>query len=123
MLSEYKYKATKDKKPKTEKWDTLKATLALINQWKSLEEITKERGLTRSTILSHIFNIHLLYPNVVLTQFKPEKKLLDLVQSAISKTVKKGNIDEHGHANLKSVYEILNGTVSYEDIKRCMMFS
>ena len=122
MLSEYKYKASKEKKPKTEKWDTLKATLALINQGKSLEEITKERGLTRSTILSHIFNIHLLYPNVVLTQFKPEKKLLDLVTNAIKKTIQSWHIDEHGHANLKNIYSLLNGTVSYEDIKRCMMF-
>ena len=128
MLSDGKYKATRKITSekglkKVEKWDTLKITLALINQWKSLEEIIKERNLTRSTILSHIFNIHLLYPNMVLTQFKPDKKLLDLVQSAITKTIKKGNSDEHGHANLKSVYEILNAKVSYEDIKRCMMFS
>jgi hypothetical protein len=128
MLSEYKTKVKKWIPPVkggrgvAQKWDTLKATLALINQWKSLDEITKERGLTRSTILSHIFNIHLLYPNIVLTQFKPDKKLLDLVQSAIKKTIQSWHIDEQGHANLKNVYSLLNGTVSYEDIKRCMMF-
>lgn len=123
MLSSYKIKASKEKKPKTEKWDTLKATLALINQGKSLDEIVQERDLTRSTILSHIFNIHLLYPNIVLTQFKPDKNLLDLVTSAIKKTIQSWHIDEHGHANLKNVYSLLNGTVSYEDIKRCLMFS
>lgn len=125
MLSDYKTKKTKSQNNKiatSQKWDTLKATLALVKQWKNLEEIAKERGLTRSTILNHIFTIYILYPNIVLTQFKPEKQLLDLVTSAIQKTIKAWHIDEHGHANLKNVYSLLNGTVSYEDIKRCMMF-
>lgn len=127
ILSDYTTK--KSKKNPTDKgsrgvakWDTLKATLALINQWKSLEEITKERGLTPSTILSHIFNIHILHSNISLTQFKPEQSLLDLVKSAITKAIKNGDTDEHGHAKTKSVFEILNGKVSYEDIKRCMIF-
>ncbi len=122
MLSDYTYKAKKDKKPKTEKWDTLKATLALINQWKSLEQIIEARGLTKSTILNHIFNIHILYPNMVLTQFKPDQQLFDLVSSAIKKTIANWHKDEHWQAELKSVFSLLNGTVSYEDIKRCMMF-
>lgn len=122
MLSDYTYKAKKDKKPKTEKWDTLKATLALINQWKSLEQIIEARGLTKSTILNHIFNIHILYPNMVLTQFKPDQQLFDLVSSAIKKTIANWHKDEYWQAELKSVFSLLNGTVSYEDIKRCMMF-
>ena len=125
MLSSYTSRAKKTTKirwPKMEKWDTLKATLSLVNQGKTLEDIVQERWLAESTILSHIFNIHLLYPNASLRQFKPDKKLLDVVKSAIKKAKTQENSDSSGGADLKSVYVILNGTVSYAQIKRCMMF-
>lgn len=122
MLSSYVSKAKKTKKPKTEKWDTLKITMGLIAQGKGLEEIIQERGLARSTILSHIFNIHLLYPDIDLKKFKPEKELLDVVKSAIKKAEQQGDTDENGRADLKSIYIITNGTVNYAEIKRCMMF-
>lgn len=96
--------------------------MGLIAQGKGLEEIIQERGLARSTILSHIFNIHLLYPDIDLKKFKPEKELLDVVKSAIKKAEQQGDTDENGRADLKSVYIITNGTVSYAEIKRCMMF-
>ena len=122
MLSSYKSKTKKPAKPKAEKGDTLKITLDLITQGKTLEEIVQERGLATSTILSHIFNIHLLYPDINLKKFKPEKELLDVVKSAIKKAENQGDTDENGRADLKSVYAITKGTVSYVQIKRCMMF-
>jgi len=107
---------TKSRKPKVEKGESVKQTMELIEAWKSLDEIIYERGLTQSTILEHIFKIHVLYPDVSLEQFAPPAQEIRQVKAWVA------YFPEGKPVKLKPLFEALWGKLSYEQIKLCLLF-
>lgn len=120
IVSSAKKKSSKVKK---EKWDTLKTTLTLVQEGKTIEKIAKERGLTANTIRDHVIKIHALYPEVSLKQFEPKADTLKLVRQVIKKLPKtREHYDSYGKVSLKSIYTYLWGELSFNEIKRCLIF-
>jgi hypothetical protein len=113
-------KPSRPRKPKVEKWATILQTLVLIQQHKTLKQIAKERGLTEGTILGHVFKIHTLYPDTPLAQFKPDSKLFNLVHKVVIALSKEQKSSDG--LSTKAIFDFLGGEVSYEDIKRCLLF-
>lgn len=79
---------TRVRKPKVEKGDSVKQTLVYVREGKNLAEISEARSLAPSTILDHIFKIHIFHPTVSLKQFKPNDAILAAVRKACKKLEK-----------------------------------
>lgn len=106
-----------------QKGETVKVTMELVKAWKTLEEIVAERGLVEATILNHIFQIHLLYPEVSLKAFKPSASVLGRVVKAIE--ILKSTPDawhEGGNVKLKALFDALGGSVEYSQLKLALVF-
>lgn len=118
MLSDYTYKGKSSKKWVKATKDTYATTLWYITKKMPITDIAKIRELTPGTIRSHIFKLHEQDPTLDIAYLKPEDSLLNLVQSAYTKakTTSKGDVSS------KDIFTLLNGTVSYEDIKKCTLF-
>ena len=97
--------------------------MELIKEWKTLEEIATARWLVPSTILSHVFQIHVLYPEVSLKAFKPEAALLNRVKKAIE-TLKSDPeaFDEYGRVKLKPLFSALWWSIDYNTLKLALVF-
>lgn len=118
MLSDYTYKGKTSKKWLKAVKDTYATTLSYITRQMPIADIAKIRELTPGTIRSHIFKLHEQDPTLDIAYLKPESSLLNLVQSAYTKA----KIQSKGEISSKDIFTLLNGTVSYEDIKKCLLF-
>ena len=98
--------------------DTYATTLSYITRQMPIADIAKIRELTPGTIRSHIFKLHEQDPTPDIAYLKPESSLLNLVQSAYTKAKQQSKQD----ISSKDIFTLLNGTVSYEDIKKCLLF-
>jgi hypothetical protein len=107
---------------KSPKIDTYKITLWYIEKKMSVEDIAKIRELTPGTIRSHILKLHEKNPKLDIAYLKPNKTLFNLVKSAVIKAKQQGEVHPWWFVKSKAVFDILNGTISYDEIKRCMMF-
>lgn len=121
------YVAEAIEKEKTLKWsasgnakivkgESVKQTMLLVADGKSLEEIVQIRDLAASTILEHIFKIHELYPDVSLQQFAPPPELIEKVRKWLTYFPAWSSI------KLKPLFDALWGKLSYEQIKLCLLF-
>ncbi len=118
-----KVKSVRQKKAKIEKGDSVKQTMEMIKEWKTLEEIVTARWLVPSTILSHVFQIHVLYPEVSLKAFKPDAALLNRVKKAIE-TLKSDPeaFDEYWRVKLKPLFSALWWSIDYNTLKLALVF-
>ncbi len=101
-------KREKKPKKKTKKGNTLKETLALYNDGLNVDEIAKERGVARNTILTHLIKLYDEGEEVNLHQFIPISEL-----KAIEKA--KEELDSPGA--LRTYFEHFEETIPYETIK------
>ena len=118
MLSDYTYKAKANPKWLKAVKDTYATTLFYITRQMPIADIAKIRELTPGTIRSHIFKLHEQDPTLDIAYLKPESSLLNLVQSAYTKAKQQSKQD----ISSKDIFTLLNSTVSYEDIKKCLLF-
>ena len=90
---------------------TLETTLALLNSGKSIADIADTRGLARTTILSHLFE---LYGKGKIGR----AEIAPLVSPALKRALPKINktFKEIGVERLTPVFEKLHGVYSYEDL-------
>lgn len=103
-------------KTKSKKESTYDQTLILIKLGRSLHEIAEERGMVEGTIASHIIKLKKDFPDVNFSQYKPRKSLLDKVDIAYKSLPKNEPI------STKTIYDNLDGTVTYIDIKLALAF-
>ncbi|QTV05889.1 helix-turn-helix domain-containing protein [Faecalibacter bovis] len=101
---------------KVKKKSTVEITLEYVKEGLSLEEIAEKRGLTSSAIVDHISKIKEIEPDLDYTQYKPSDKIIDMVRLAYSE------IEFEENKVLKPIYDYLNGEISYEDIKKALLF-
>ena len=100
-------------------------TKKLIEKSDTLIKLATNRGLGKSTIVNHLFLIKEENPKIDINKYKPKNELLKRVDDAVLKLKTKNlkeNFSEDGKLRLKSVFEALNGEVSYDDIRVCMLF-
>ncbi len=114
-------KVKKKAKEKSEsKKSTHERTKILIEQGLSLDKIAEARGLAVNTIADHLLPITKKFPEVDISRFKPDEKLLKKVSKAYLKIKKES--EEESYVSLKAVFDLLNQEVSYDDIKLSLAF-
>jgi hypothetical protein len=100
-------------------------TKHLIAKSETLLKLAQNRGVGKSTIVNHLALIKEEEPQLDINKYKPEETLFtkvdDMVLKLRTKNLKE-NFFEDGRLRLKSVYEALDGEVSYDDIRICMLF-
>lgn len=100
-------------------------TKNLIEKSDTLVKLAINRGLGKSTIIQHLTRIKEDNPQIDLDKYKPKDEIFDRVDDVVLKlqTKKmKENFSEDGKLRLKPVYEALNGEVSYDELRVCMLF-
>lgn len=103
------------KETKKSKKSTYTITLDYLKQKMPLEEIAKERGLSKGTIIGHLIRLRKDNPKEDLDFYRPDTILLEQVTKARKKI--KGDI-----VGLKPIFDGLEGKVDYELIKLALAF-
>jgi len=105
--------------------NTLGVTKNLIEQGKTLAEISEERGIKERTIQDHLNDIMKRWPETNIEHLRPDKKLIKKVAGAVKKIEKKNNKNDFlqsGDVKLRPVFDLLGEKISYEDIKIVLLF-
>ncbi len=100
-------------------------TKHLIAKSDTLLKLAQNRGLGKSTIVSHLARIKEEDPKIDLDKYKPDNALFTRVDDAVLKlkTKKlKEHFSEDGSLRLKVLYEALDKEVSYDELQICMLF-
>lgn len=118
QIKENKQRMARGEKPG--KVSTYLKTKQLIDIGHDLEQIQKERDLTKGTLITHLLKIHELYPQTDLKRFKPEAAVMRKVKKARKEVLTKQGKQER--VSLKPLFKELNGQLSYEDIKLALLY-
>jgi len=100
-------------------------TKHLIEKSDTLMKLAQNRGLAKGTIVAHLALIKEENPEIDLGKYKPKDELFKRVDDVVLKlqTKKlKENFSDDGKLRLKPLFEALDGDVSYDDIRVCMLF-
>jgi hypothetical protein len=113
-------KHQKKQKYKRSKKSTYLLTKELIEKDLSLEEIARERVLTKGTIVGHLIKLKTDNPDMDITRYKPDAKNLKLIETAYFKMLenKKGK----DPVSITPVYNQLKRKFSYDEIRLARMF-
>lgn len=113
--TERKSKRSKtEKAPKESKVDTYTQTLELFNSWISLDEIAKQRELTKQTIESHIVALY-SYSKIPLNEVMKLSELKKL--KFIKEFLAKSKLDKSKLWEIKYAINQEDKDISYVDIK------
>jgi GTPase SAR1 family protein len=109
----------KARKAESAKIPTMITTKELLEQGKSIREISKARGLTEGTITHHIEQIVEQYPETIISHIRPQQKHIDLVKKALSKL----EGEEVGKLSpIKTILEKEGYDLAFEDIRLAKLF-
>ncbi len=104
---------------------TYTKTKNLIEKSDTLMKLAINRGLGKSTIVQHLARIKEENPEIDLDKYKPKDEIFNRVDDVVLKLRTKNmkeNFGEDGKLRLKPVYEALNGEVTYDELRVCMLF-
>jgi ATP-dependent DNA helicase RecQ len=87
---------------------TIEATLALLDQGNTIEEIAQQRNLKAETIYAHIFNLHLLGKEVDIS---------GLITADDIQTIQKKWLDMNKTTSARALYHALDEHYRYDQIK------
>ncbi len=123
-LSEIEKFKKQAKEKSVAKKSTHERTKEFIEQGLSIEEIADTRGLAPNSIIEHILAISKKYPEVDVSRFRPDSKILTKVKKAYDEVKKDQDSDnvDTSFVSLKLVFERLKKSVSYDNIKLSMVF-
>ena len=107
-------------KHKASKKSTYLITKDLIEKKLPLNEIAKERGFGKSTIINHLSKLRGDYPDLDYKIYKPSDKDIEVIGKAYFKALKKKKKDENFKLTL--VHKSLKGKYSYDDIRLALLF-
>lgn len=93
---------------------TLREIFLLVSQGHNLAQIAQSRGLSQSTIISHIVDISNILGSDFAIPYQPNNEILYAVKNSVHKI----GSDKY----LKPIYEDLNGQVSYDEIRLSLLF-
>ena len=95
-------------------------TKELIDKVTSIEELAKKRSLSPSTIINHLEVIKKEHKDININKFLPSLQIIEKTTIVINNIKKQNNKDdfsEQGNIKLKSIFQELNASVSYTDIR------
>ncbi|MFA6183814.1 MAG: helix-turn-helix domain-containing protein [Parcubacteria group bacterium] len=104
---------------------TLEITKRMVGSKKTIEEIAKERNLSRETVIKHLGQIKKLLPEIDLDYLRPKGESLKLILKVVEDIKKKNNPDDFsldGQIRLKPIFEALDEKISYDEIKLALLF-
>lgn len=104
------------RKPKALKVSSIHVTRKLIEEKKSLEEMSKERGLVVGTIISHIEQLADEDPSIDIDYLAPSKKHIELVRKHLAKS-------EGKLSPIKSALKRAGTDLSFEEIRLARVFA
>lgn len=115
-LSGGSIKATRVPRQKAKKISTIEQTLAFLKCGKSIQEIAQERGLTETTVLSHIQKLYMT-EHINPTDIEP------LMSRELARCLPNihAAFGELGLERLKPVFEKFEGVYSYDDLQLARM--
>ena len=121
-------KKKKEKKEKEEKIivSTAQTTKDLLLKKMNIDEIAKERGLTKETILKHL---NILWKNNEISEkelnfINNDKETLEAVEEAVDEILNENNEDNFlpdGSLKLKPIFDMLDGEIDYFDIRKSIL--
>jgi hypothetical protein len=100
-------------------------TKNLIEKSDTLMQLVNNRKLAKSTIVHHLELIKEENKDTDIGKYKPSEELFDKVETVVLKLMTKKipeNFTEEGKVRLKPTFEALDGKVSYDDLRLCMLF-
>jgi hypothetical protein len=110
---------------KEKKISTHEVTIQYIEQGMTLDQISTERGMAKSTIQGHILTISDKFPDINISTYRPEAVLMDRINEIYLKADKNAKEDDYsGDGRLKSsiIFRALEGKVDYSTIKLAYAF-
>ncbi len=112
----------KSNKPTPSAHTSQEATLALIQEQKSLDEMAQARNLSKSTIVGHIEQLIKTdkLTSAQLSYLAPDKKTLQAVDDALHHLFDTGELEDV--LKLRPIYDELREEVSYLDIRLALLF-
>lgn len=115
----------KKAREKNSKKSTYLISKEYIDRGLSIQEIAEERGLTEGTIIGHLTKIRENYPGTDLNRLRPDEALLAKVRHARDALLRENNPDNFqrdGSLTLRSLFDALDGEVTYNELKLCLIF-
>ena len=119
-----KIKAGKVFKKKDDTPTHLKTKL-LIAKSKNLDELSKNRNLKQSTVITHLIKLKEEDSSLDVEKFRPNAKLLEPIHKIIKQLESEKNSDnfsEDGRLRLRAIFDAFNGKVRYEDIYLSLLY-
>lgn len=113
------HKKSKREEIKDTKVSTIILTKELLESGKNIKEIIKERGLTYGTILNHIEQIMVKFPETIITHIRPQQKDINLVKKINDKL--KGE-DRGKLTPIKIILEKEGSKMTFEEIRIARLF-
>lgn len=110
----------KKEKAKAFKKSTYEQTKELVEKGLNIVEIAEERGLTVSSIITHLIKLKSEYPKLDLQKFKPHANDLKKIKAAHAKYFKTKPKGEP--LKLGVIRNMLHNEYEYSDIKLAMLF-
>ncbi len=108
---------------KKKKINTYQQTKYFVDKGYTLEEIAKQRGLTRGTVIGHLLKLAETNPEMDISQFKPDDQIVEDIAVAAAKLVQnKNNLYQDGTIKSSPIYNYFNKKYSYDQIKLALLF-
>ena len=95
-------------------------TKELIESSSSLDNLAKNRGMSKGTIINHLRTLKEEDKELNIEKFLPDASIVKSIQDALVKIKERNNKDdfsEDGNPRLKPIFELLDGEVPYDDIR------
>lgn len=99
-------------------------TKELIESSNSIEDLAAKRGVSVVTIIKHLGLIKSEFNDINLSKFLPNDDIRNSVKKAVSYIKANGNKDDFsddGQIRLKPIFTYLDGKISYDDIRLCLL--
>ena len=112
--------------PNRAKTHSYMQTKVLVEQGKTLSEIAIERNCSEKTIIAHLAKIHVNYPELDMSNCKPDDSMLADVRVAMDTCKQDGTgyLDKEGNLKYGTVYlyRALDKKYTYNQIKLAVIF-
>ncbi|MGI9525839.1 MAG: helix-turn-helix domain-containing protein [Weeksellaceae bacterium] len=116
IIKEGDKKVASTVRKKEGKKQTHMITKEMLDAGMDPKQIAEERGYAISTIYGHLNKIKEIYPDTDFSAIEVDNSVLENVRNAVEK------IDfEDDEIKLKPIYDFLNETISYEDIRKALL--
>lgn len=112
-------------KSSSQKKSSYQKSQELFEKKYSIEDIAKERKISEETVIHHLKKILVDIPDFDISYLQPDSHIIGSIERAQKIIHIRNNPDDflaNGNISLKSLFKELNEKISYEEIKRGLLF-